>query len=55
MTLDEEWFATIGAVGSTLRAGIWYEDSRRDLGRDWHRILDPTLTFNWDERPYWQQ
>ena len=55
VTLDEEWFATIGAVGSTLRAGIWYEDSRRDLGRDWHRILDPTLTFNWDERPYWRQ
>ena len=55
VTLDEEWFATLGAVGSTLRAGIWYEDSRRDLGRDWHRILDPTLTFNWDERPYWRQ
>ena len=55
VTLDEEWFATIGAVGSTLRAGVWYEDSRRDLGRDWHRILDPTLTFNWDERPYWRQ
>ena len=33
VTLDEEWFATIGAVGSTLRAGIWYEDSRRNLGR----------------------
>ena len=32
VTLDEEWFATIGAVGSTLRAGIWYEDSRRDWG-----------------------
>jgi hypothetical protein len=46
VTLDEEWFATIGAVGSSLRAGVWYEDSRRDLGRDWHRILDPTLTFN---------
>ncbi len=55
VTLDEEWFATIGAAGSTLRAGIWYEDSRRDLGRDWHRILDPSIGFNWDERPYWQQ
>ena len=55
VTLDEEWFATLGAAGSTLRAGIWYEDSRRDLGRDWHRILDPSIGFNWDERPYWQQ
>ena len=55
VTLDEEWFATVGAAGSTLRAGIWYEDSRRDLGRDWHRMLDPTLSFQWDERAYWHQ
>ncbi len=55
VTLDEEWFTTLGAAGSTLRAGIWYEDSRRDLGRDWHRMLDPTLNFNWHEQPYWQQ
>ena len=32
VTLDEEWFTTVGAAGSTLRAGIWYENSRRDLG-----------------------
>ena len=55
VTLDEEWFTPIGAAGSTLRAGVWYEDSRRDLGRDWHRMLDPTLSFDWDEQPYWQQ
>ena len=55
VTLDEEWFATIGSGGSTLRAGIWYEDSVRDLGRDWHQILDPTLNFKWDERAYWHQ
>ena len=29
VTLDEEWFTTVGAAGSTLRAGLWYEDSRR--------------------------
>ena len=55
VTLDEEWFTTIGQAGSTLRAGIWYENTRRDLGRDWHQILDPTLSFNWNEQPYWQQ
>ena len=55
VTLDEEWFSTIGAAGSSLRAGIWYENTRRDLGRDWHQILDPTLNFNWNEQPYWQQ
>ncbi len=55
VTLDEEWFTTIGSAGSTLRAGIWYEDSRRDLGRDWHRMLDPKLSFKWDEGAYWHQ
>ena len=55
VTLDEEWFATIGTAGSTLRAGIWYEDSRRHLGRDWHQMLDPTLSFDWNEQAYWHQ
>ena len=55
VTLDEEWFTTVGAAGSTLRAGIWYEDSRRDLGRDWHQMLDPTLSFKWNEQAYWHQ
>ncbi len=55
VTLDEEWFTEVGAAGSRLRAGIWYEDSRRDLGRDWHRMLDPTLSFQWNEQAYWHQ
>ena len=55
VTLDEEWLATIGTAGSVLRAGIWYERSRRDLGRDWHRILDPTLNFEWHREAYWHQ
>ena len=55
VTLDEEWFTPVGAAGSTLRAGLWYEDSRRDLGRDWHQMLDPTLSFKWNEQAYWHQ
>ena len=55
VTLDEEWSGTLGAAGNTLRAGIWYEDSRRDLGRDWHQMLDPTLNFKWNENAYWHQ
>ena len=55
LTLDEEWSATLGSAGSALRAGIWYEGSRRDLGRDWHRMLDPTLSFKWDDQAYWYQ
>ena len=56
VTIDGEWSVLFGAGGgSVLRAGIWYEDSRRDLGRDWHRMLDPSLNFKWDEQPYWHQ
>ena len=56
VTLDGEWSVSLGAGGgSALRAGIWFEDSRRDLGRDWHRMLDPSLNFKWDEQAYWHQ
>ena len=55
VTLDGEWSVPIGRGGSALRAGIWYENSRRDLGRDWHRMLDPKLSFKWDEQAYWHQ
>ena len=56
VTIDGEWSALFGGGrGSVLRAGIWYENSRRDLGRDWHRILDPAINFKWDEQAYWHQ
>ena len=55
LTLDEEWSATLGRAGSALRAGIWYEGSTRHLGRDWHRMLDPRLSLESDERAYWHQ
>ena len=55
VTLDEAWFTTIGEAGSNLRAGVWYEASHRDLGRDWHRVLDPTLSFEWNKQAYWRQ
>ena len=54
-TLDEEWTGAVGAAGNTLRAGLWFEDSTRTLGRDWHRILDPRVNVTFDENPYWQQ
>ena len=56
VNIDGEWSVLFGGGrGSALRAGIWYEDSRRDLGRDWHRILDPAINFKWDEKAYWHQ
>ena len=55
ITADGKWVTLIGLAGSSLRAGIWYERSQRLLSRDWHRILDPTLNFMFDENPYWSQ
>ena len=55
VTAEGDWFTLIGRAGNSLRAGIWYERSNRLLGRDWHRILDPTIDFSFDEKPYWEQ
>ena len=55
VTLDGEWSVLFGRGGSALRAGLWYEDSRRDLGRDWHRVLDPAVGPAWDRQAYWHQ
>ncbi len=55
VSIAKEWFALFGEVGSSLRSGIWYEHSRRLLGRDWHRILDPLISPAQDEQPYWHQ
>ncbi len=55
VTAEGNWIALIGAAGSSLRTGIWYERSRRLLGRDWHRMLDPSLSQMWDEQAYWHQ
>ena len=55
VTAEGTWTALIGAAGNSLRTGIWYERSRRLLGRDWHRMLDPSVSQLWDERPYWHQ
>ena len=55
LTLDEEWFQAVGAGGNRLRAGLWYEDSRRDLGRDWHKVIDARVDARYDVTPYWQQ
>jgi iron complex outermembrane recepter protein len=38
---------------NTLKFGGWYEQLRRDWGRDWHRVVDATVGYEWDRRPYW--
>ena len=53
--LDAEWSRPVGEGTNRLRAGLWYEDGRRDLGRDWHRILDARAGPRHDAIPYWHQ
>ena len=54
-TIDGRWIADLGIGSSSFRAGVWYQESRRHLGRDWHRILDPSVSFQWNETAYWHQ
>ena len=55
LTADQEWFRAVGDGGNRLRAGVWYEDGRRDLGRDWHKLIDARVGPRFDETPYWRQ
>ena len=55
LTADQEWFHAVGEGGNRLRAGLWYENGRRDLGRDWHKIIDARVGPRFDEAPYWRQ
>lgn len=55
LTLDGDWFGELALGGNRLRAGLWAEDGRRDLGRDWHKVLDARVSHHYDETPYWQQ
>ena len=55
LTADQEWFHAVGEGGNRLRAGVWYEDGRRDLGRDWHKMIDARVGPRFDETPYWRQ
>jgi len=52
---DFNWDADFGAVSNTLRGGIWYEDYERKESRDWHKIIDSNVGFEFDYTPYWVQ
>ncbi|MDE2732449.1 MAG: carboxypeptidase-like regulatory domain-containing protein [Bacteroidota bacterium] len=53
--LDANWFTNIGSANSSLRVGVWFEESSRHLGRDWHRVIDPTIGYAFEEVAYWHQ
>ena len=55
LTLDGDWFGELAMGGNRLRAGLWAEDGRRDLGRDWHKVQDVRVSHRYDDTPYWRQ
>ncbi len=55
ITADAEWAHDFGFVDNLLRGGIWIEDGKSRTTRDWHRIINPTLSVDYDRTPYYVQ
>lgn len=54
-TADFAWEAIFGSAMNTLRGGLWYEDGKRKEHRDWHKITDTRVGFEYDNPAYWTQ
>lgn len=52
---DIEWNTTFSGLQNRLRAGFWYEDGQRDEYRDWHKINDTRVGFDFQSPAYWRQ
>lgn len=55
ITADGSWQHELAGGENTLRGGIWYEDRNRAEFRNWHKILDSRVGYQYDETPYWVQ
>lgn len=55
VTADFEWEKSFANFDNTVRGGLWYEDATRYEYRDWHRILDTRVGFDYDYQAYWVQ
>ncbi len=55
-SLDLDWkTAWRNGTNNRLRAGVWYDVSNRDESRDWHDIIDTSVSFAFEHVPYWIQ
>ena len=55
VTADFVWETDLGWAGNSVSGGYWLEDSERHEWRDWHRIADARVGFEFDEPAYWRQ
>ncbi|MCB2074141.1 MAG: TonB-dependent receptor [Novosphingobium sp.] len=54
-TTDFSWETDFGGFENMLRGGIWYEDTTRREWRDWHKITDTRVGYDYDNPSYWTQ
>jgi len=52
---DFVWDIEMDGFGNQLRGGIWYEDSTREEYRDWHKITDTRVGYEFNRAEYWTQ
>lgn len=52
---DAIWYTKIGEFDNTMRFGIWWEDYERDESRDWHKITNSAISYDFNQTPYWVQ
>ncbi len=38
-----------------LRTGVWLESQERNQTRDWHDVIDPRVSYEFNNQPYWVQ
>jgi len=53
--LDFEWKDSFAGLENTLRGGLWLENYNREESRDWHKIIDSRVGYEFDYIPYWIQ
>ncbi len=53
--LDANWEHDFGSVQNLLRAGVWYENGKSNVVRDWHKVTDARSSYQFDHVPYYAQ
>lgn len=53
--LDVNWERDFGAFENLLRGGVWYENGKSNVVRDWHKITNALSSYQFDHVPYYVQ
>lgn len=55
LNVDAVWYSKIGDFDNVMRFGLWWEDYERGESRDWHKISNSAISYDYDNVPYWVQ